>query len=292
MMFLAPFAIAGCLALKAGSERVTVADLAPAFEGLESVPPQTVVSFAPEPGLERVFRIPELRRIAAQFHLAAAPEEEICVSRTMTPLEPATLLAAMQKEMPGAKIAILDFGRQAAPQGEISFRRTGLRSNSAAGATWFGAVRYAPNRDFTIWAKVTVTTQVSRVVAKRDLAAGQRVQADDVTVEMRDEFPSAQALLASASEIAGKSSRVPIHAGAPIRPEMLENSKDVRQGDIVEVEVQDGSAHLKFEARAEASGAVGDAIPVRNPESGKRFVAKVQGIGRVLVDCSAAKENP
>ena len=139
MMFLAPFALAGCLALGAGSERVTAADLAPAFAGLESVPPATVVSFAPEPGLERVFRIPDLLRIAAQFHLAAAPENEICVARTVAPLEPATLLAAMQKEMPGAKIAIVEFSRQAAPQGEISFRRSGLRSSSF-GARWSNRV--------------------------------------------------------------------------------------------------------------------------------------------------------
>jgi flagella basal body P-ring formation protein FlgA len=292
MMFLAPFAIAGCLALPAGAERVTAADVAPAFAGLESVPPETVLSFAPEPGLERVFRIPELQRIAAQFHLGAAPEDEICVARSVAPLEPAALLAAMQKEMPGAKIAIVEFSRQAAPPGEIVFRRTGLRSNSASGAIWFGAVRYAPNRDFTIWAKVTLTTQVSRVVAKRDLTAGQRLEPEDVAVETSDEFPSAQSILASASAIAGKSSRVAIHAGAPIRPEMLENSKDVRQGDIVEVEVQDGGAHLTLEARAEASGSVGDAIFVRNPDSGKRFLAKVRGKDRLFVEGPADKENP
>jgi flagella basal body P-ring formation protein FlgA len=233
-----------------------------------------------------------LQRIAAQFHLEAAPEDEICVARTAAPLEPATLLAAMQKEMPGAKIAIVEFSRQAAPQGEIVFRRTGLRPNSAAGAIWFGAVRYAPNRDFTIWAKVTVTTQVSRVVAKRDIAPGQRLDPEDVAIETRDEFPSAQAILASAAAVTGKSSRVAIHAGAPIRPEMLENSKDVRQGDIVEVEVQDGGAHLTLEARAEASGSVGDAIFVRNPDSGKRFLAKVRGKDRLFVDGSADKENP
>jgi flagella basal body P-ring formation protein FlgA len=299
MMFLAPFAIAGCLALGAGSDRVTAADLAPAFAGLDSVPPATVLSFAPEPGIERVFHLPELRRIAAQFHLPAAPEDEICVARTVAPLEPATLLAAMQKEMPGAKIAILDFSKQAAPQGEIVFRRGGLRANSVAGATWFGAVRYAPSREFTIWAKVTVTAQVSHVVARRDIAPGQRIELDDVGVEMREEFPgaqlaaaSAQAGAASASAVTGKSSRVAIRAGAVIRPEVLEKSKDVRQGDIVEVEVQDGSAHLKFEARAEAAGSIGDAVSVLNPASGKRFVAKVQSQGHVFVDGSAAKEKP
>jgi flagella basal body P-ring formation protein FlgA len=304
MMFLASFAIAGCLALPAGAERVTAADLAPAFAGLESVPPTTALSFAPEPGLERVFRIPELLRIAAQFHLAAAPEDEICVARTVAPLESAKLLAAMQKEMPGAKIAIVEFSQQAAPPGEISFRRGGLRSNSLAGAIWFGAVRYAPGRDFTIWAKVMMTAQVSHLVAKRDIAPGQRIEPEDAGIEMREEFPSPLAAPASAQavaapnwatgrgEVTGKCSRVAIHAGAVIRPESLEKFKDVHQGDIVEVEVQDGSAHLKFEARAEAPGAVGDAIPVRNPASGKRFLAKVQGTGRVFVDGSAARENP
>jgi len=292
MMFLAPFAIAGCLALPAGAGRVTAADLAPAFAGLASVPPATVLSFAPEPGLERVFRIPELLRIAAQFHLTATPEDEICVARTVAPLQSATLLAAMQKEMPGAKIAIVEFSQQAAPQGEISFRRSGLRSNSPAGAIWFGAVRYAPGRDFTIWAKVTMTAPVSRLVAKRDIAPGQRMEPEDAGIETREEFPSPQALAAPTAEVTGKCSRVAIHAGAVIRTESLEKFKDVHQGDIVEVEVQDGSAHLKFEARAEAPGALGDAIPVRNPASGKRFLAKVQGIGRVFVDGSAAKENP
>lgn len=291
MMFLAPFAIAGCLALPAGAGRVTAADLAPAFPGLDSVPAVTVLSFAPEPGLERVFHLPELRRIAAQFHLATPPDE-ICVARRVAPLASSTLLAAMRKEMPGAKIAILDFGRQAAPQGEVIFRRNGLRSNSASGAIWFGAVRYAPNRDFTIWAKVTVTAQVSRVVAKLDIAPGQRLEPGDVSVETREEFPVTQATLESVEAISGKSSRVAIHAGTPIRPEMLENSKDVRQGEVVEVEVQEGAAHLMLVARAEASGSVGDAIFLRNLDSGKRFVARVQGRGRVFVDGSAAKDNP
>ncbi len=289
MMFLVPFAMAGCLAVTAGSDRITAADLAPAFAGLESVPAETTLSLAPAPGVERVFRVPELRRIAAQFHLPAAPEIEICIARTLTPLVPATLLAAMQKEIPGATVTILDFSRQAAPQGEIVFRRTGLRSNSAAGAIWFGVVRYAPGREFTIWTKVMVSAEVSRVVAKRDIAAGRIIEAGDIAVETRAEFPSSVLSPASTGEVAGKISRAPIRAGTPIRRETLENVPDIRQGDVVEVDVQNGAAHLKFEARAEVSGTVGDAISVRNPSSGKRFLAKVEGKGRVFVDGSTAK---
>jgi flagella basal body P-ring formation protein FlgA len=292
MMFPAPFALAACLTLPVNAARVTAADLSPGFPGLESIPPETILSFAPAPGLERVFRIPELRAIAAQFHLARAPEEEICVARSMGPLPPAALLAAMQRQMPEAKITILEFSGQAAPQGEIVFRRNGLRSNSAAGAIWFGAVRYSPGHEFTIWARVTLTVPVARVVAKHDLAAGQRIEPEDVGVQIREEFPSTIAVLATATDIAGKSARASIAAGSPIRLAMLEDSKDVRPGDIVEVEVLDGGAHLKFEGRAEAAGCVGDVIAVRNPASGKRFVAKVQAKGRVFVGGSSIKENP
>ncbi len=106
MMFLAPFALAGCLALPAGSERVTAADLAPAFPGLESVPPETVLSFAPEPGLERVFHIPELRQNRRAISSGRRfPKKKSAWRGQWRRSNPPTLLAAMQKEMPGAKIA-------------------------------------------------------------------------------------------------------------------------------------------------------------------------------------------
>ncbi len=61
-------------------------------------------------------------------------------------------------------------------------------------------------------------------------------------------------------------------------------AKDVRQGDIVEVDVHSGLAHLKFEARAESSGAIGETIAVRNPTSTKRFQARIAAKGKVWVD--------
>jgi hypothetical protein len=38
-----------------------------------------------------------------------------------------------------------------------------------------------------------------------------------------------------------------------------------------------------WKLRPKASGAVGETIPVRNPESHKRFAARVEGKGRVSV---------
>jgi flagella basal body P-ring formation protein FlgA len=279
MIFLAPFALAACLTLHPGASNVTAADI-----HLDGVPAETILSLAPAPGAQRIFHVPELRQIATRFHVAHAPEDDICVEREMAPLDSAKLLEAMQKELPDAKIEISEFSKQPAPRGELEFRRSGLRANAPSEATWFGAIRYAPNREFTIWAKVKVTVRAPRVIALIDLAPNKPIEASQVKLETRDEFPSTQSLAETIEEAVGRYPRVTIRAGSAIRRDGLEAVKDIRQGDVVEVEVRSGQAHLKFEARAESSGTIGETIAVRNPVSTKRFQAKIAAKGKVWVD--------
>ena len=279
MIFLAPFALAACLTLLSGASNVTAADL-----HLEGVPPETVLSPAPSAGVQRVFQIPELRRIAARFPTMTVPEDDICVQRAMLPLDPSKLLAAMRSEIPDAKIEIVEFSKQLAPEGDVEFRRAGLRDNSTAGAMWFGTVRYAPGRQFTIWAKVVLTVHVPRVVATVDLPPGKPIDSSQLKLETRDEFPSAQPLAESVGEAVGRYPRVAIRKGTAIRRDALEAPKDVRQGDLVEVDVSSGGAHLRFEARAQSSGAIGETVAVQNPESSKRFRARIEAKGKVSVD--------
>ena len=279
MMFFAPFALAACLTLPPGAANITAGDL-----HLDGVAPGTVVSPAPSPGYARTFLGSELRQLAQRFHLASVSDEPICVERAMAPLDQAKLLAFMQKELPGAKIEILDFSKQPAPLGEMEFRVSGLRRNALSNeATWFGAIHYAPNRDFTIWARVRVTSRAERVIAVSDLTAGKPVEASQIRLETRDDFPSPAPMAGSLEDVVGRYPRALIRAGAEIRRDALEAPKDVRQGDVVEVIVESGAAYLKFEARAESSGLIGDTISVRNPTSAKRFQARVDGKDKVLV---------
>jgi flagella basal body P-ring formation protein FlgA len=227
--------------------------------------------------------VPELRQIALRFHLTSIPDDDICVERALAPLDSAKLLAAMRKTLPDAKIEISETSKQPAPEGEIEFRRNGLRGSATPDTTWFGVVHYAPNREFTIWAKVRVSVHAARVVAIADLAPGKRIEPAQIKLETRDEFPSAQPLAESIEEAAGRYPRTMIRAGAAVRRDALEAPKDIRQGDIIEVDVQSGNAHLKFEARAEASGTVGETIAVSNPTSSKRFKAKIEAKGKVSV---------
>src|SRR5438477_526330 len=171
MMPFAAFALAGCLAVPAGSDQISAGDLAAAFPAWGSIAPTAALALAPAPGAQRVLHIPELRALdAAQLRL-----------------------------------------------------------------------------------------------------------------EMRDEFPGAGSFAASIDQVAGRVPRRAIAAGTPLRIEWLAAPKEVTRGETVKVEVVMGGARLELEAQAEASGAIGDTIPVLNPVSKKRFSARVDGKGKVSV---------
>jgi flagella basal body P-ring formation protein FlgA len=290
MILPVSFALA-CLAVSPGSDHILVRDLAPAFPSLESAAPETPVALAPAPGVARVFRVAELRSLAVRLNVPAAPEREICVARPAAPPDPARLLAAMRKEMPQAAIEILEFSRQPAPEGEIEFPARQLR-RGAGGVLWLGYVHYGGSHRFTIWARVKVLVAVERVLAVGDLPSGQPIAAAQLTTETRQEFPGSEPFARSIDQVAGKWPRLPIRAGTAIRTDLLENPREILRGETVRVEVRDGGAHLEMEATAEASGASGEIIAVRNPISKRRFQARVEGKGRVSVDAAAAKVMP
>ncbi len=280
MIPLALFALTGCLAIGPGSDSILARDLAPALPGLADA--DTPVSPAPLPGVPRIFRMAELRRIGARFQVAGDPSQEICFERPVAPPDPARLLEAMRRQLPEAQIQILDYGRLPAPEGAVDFPVAGLRHAGADGF-WSGSVRYGGGRRFPLWARVRVTVREARVLAAEDLRPGRAIAAAQLRLETRAVFPAEKAFATTVEPVAGRATRLPIPAGAAIRLDWLAPAQDVLRGDRVLVEVRSGGAYLKFEATAEASGTVGQVIPVTNPVSKKRFSARVEGKGRVSV---------
>jgi flagella basal body P-ring formation protein FlgA len=53
--------------------------------------------------------------------------------------------------------------------------------------------------------------------------------------------------------------------------------------------VRDGGAQLELDGLAEGSGAVGEMVLVLNPDSQRRFPARVQARGRVIVETAGVK---
>jgi flagella basal body P-ring formation protein FlgA len=199
----------------------------------------------------------------------------------------------MRQSLPGARIEILEFSRQSAPQGDIEFPAAGLHPPPAGAAPkaalWNGSVRYAGTRRFAIWAMVAVRVRAPRILAVADLSPGHPIAAAQAIAETIEEAPSAAPFAQRLDQVVGFQPRLPIHAGAPIRTDQLEQPKDVMRGDTVHVEVRNGAARLEFDAMADGSGSAGEFIPILNPSSKKRFRARVEGKGRVSVD---AAQNP
>jgi flagella basal body P-ring formation protein FlgA len=122
-----------------------------------------------------------------------------------------------------------------------------------------------------------------RVIAVEDLKPGRVIEAAQLRLDMREDFPAPNVFVASIEQAAGKVLEHPVTAGTALRSQWLEVPKDVARGDLVQVEVWVGGAHLRLPAVAESSGSAGQSIPVRNPESKKRFWATVVGKGQVSV---------
>jgi flagella basal body P-ring formation protein FlgA len=283
MTLLASATLAVCLALGGDSDRVLARDLAPLYPALAEAGGDSPLGPAPFPGARRIFRLVELRRIAARFGVEAAPQGDICVERKTAPPDPERMLVAMRRALPGAQIKIVEFSREPAPEGDIEFPASGLRKTSAGGF-WRGYVRYAGGRRFSTWARVEVSVPTPHVVASEELKPGSVIDAAVLRVETSGSFPEPGRHALSIEEVAGKQARRPIAPGVAIRREWVSSPPEVARGDAVSVEVRAGAARLQFEARADASGAVGDTIPVRNSDSGQRFMARVQGKGKVSVD--------
>jgi len=291
MIAVALFAVSACLPVAADSDRIQARDLVSALPELAALPPDAPLALAPEPGVTRVFHVPELRRLEARWQLPETAERTVCVTRPVAQLDPAQLLEAMRRELPGARIAIAGFSRQPVPRGMVEFPRQGLR-RGPAGELWTGWVRYARDRRFPIWAQVEVTAGASRVVAAADLKAGHTITAGEVVLVKREEFPDAVPWATSLEQAVGKRARLAVTAGSELRLDALETPKDVERGDLVKVQIRSGGAVLETEGRAEASGSAGDIIAVTNPGSQKRYRAQVKGKGNVAVTVAPIEEKP
>jgi hypothetical protein len=86
--------------------------------------------------------------------------------------------------------------------------------------------------------------------------------------------------LASPPQPAGEAERPTSRTARPV-PHIT--PPEVKRGDKVAVTVTSGGVLLTFETEAESSAHIGETVIVRNPENGRRFVARVEDTGKVVV---------
>lgn len=268
------------------SDRIYARDLAAALPLFRSLSPDMEVGFAPAPGQQRVFHVAELRHIAQANHLQSDDiAEGVCFAWVTEVPSRESISAAMYQALKGHNphVEILDQSLLAAPQGEIVFPLSGLCGFSAEPVIWRGYVGYGANQRFSIWARVRVSVEESRLVATDTLTADEPVRGNQLRVDNYQGPLSREATVTDLNDAVGMMARFNVPAGTVLTKNMLEKPKEVERGDTVAVIVNTGRTHIEAEGIAQQAGGTGAVITVRNAKSGSQFRARVEGKDRVSV---------
>lgn len=289
--------ISGAECVSIARDRIVARDLAAAVPIFSSLDPETMVGFAPFPGVQRVLSPRELLIIARQHGLETeTPIASVCIERAVQPIGRGEMNAALVAALgvPDANLEILGFSNQPVPAGQLEFAIAGLNKPPAEApetpVIWRGRLVYDNQRSLAVWAKVRITVQRSVVVTTDRIQAGATVRSEQLKVSQTVQFPFSGPYLDSISQAAGRVARQNMPAGQRIAPASLAEPTEILQGERVQVQVVDGLATLSLEAFAQSAGSKGDVIVLRNPATGKSFRGVVEDKGKAIVRPSEGVE--
>jgi flagella basal body P-ring formation protein FlgA len=272
------------------NDRILGEDLAKIVPGfLDKMPGDTVIGYSPAPGTRRVFTSVELNRIGAPYGVTVAPDAEACFEWSVQPLTKDVVRTAILDSLQStdARIDVLAISGSLAPAGKISFPVSGLLASTITGpdtpVTWRGEVLYHGSRKFSIWARLKISSTMSRVVATQLILPGQTVTPDQVRIETYDDFPLRNDIARNLEEVVGRMPRRALRLGLPVSRADLIEPFQVQRGDLVDVTAIAGAAQLHVPALAETPGRQGDLITLKNAHSGKFFRARIEGRDKALV---------
>ena len=261
-------------------------DLAKAVPALASIPSDARIGASPMPGQQRVFRAPELKRIAQAYKIAEEPGEDVCFAWETALPEQKVIQTAMEKALAGrnAQIQLLESSNLGVPKGETVFPLTGLTLTTGESATlWRGYVQYGETRRFPVWARVVVTVKETHLVALKDLNAGDELDKNQFKLETYQGPLLREPYLNDAAQADGMRLKFAVRAGSALMARMLDAPLAVARGELVNAIVENGGARLDVQAEAEENGRAGQIITLRNPRSGRSFHGRVESRGVVQV---------
>jgi flagella basal body P-ring formation protein FlgA len=237
--------------------------------------------WAPAPGAVRHFSARQVNALLRRAGRTETVSKGVCVVREARPLEREQVLAALQAawDEAGVSIELVSFSDRPAPRGRIEFPVGGLqRGAGTAPDFWRGRVVYGTGKSMPIWARVHLSVERRALAPVADLAAGSVLARESVREVSLRAHPLAR-LADPAAGVAGARARRHLLAGVPLLADDLWFPPAVRSGDALTLEVAEGGARLRLPVRAEAAGQIGDRIPARNLQNGRRIRIRVTGKG-------------
>lgn len=229
--------------------------------------------------------------IAACLLLAAAgPEHAIAQDAPASSASLGSALEAFLRDRSPERVARIDLppldglAREAAREGrQVTF--SVHPDQPLLGAVPVGVSLW---KDGVLEQKSIVTAQVvvarPTLVARRALAGGTVVAAEDVAIEQRSvSSPHADAL-SEPGEAVSRKLRRSVGKGEPLRAALLDEAATVRRGDRVTVRLEHGALTIETAGRAEEAGGVGQWIRVRNLSSQRELLGRIGKDGVVHVE--------
>ncbi len=281
--------------------QVQASDLAGILPAFASLPAATVLGYTPAPGLRRSWSAAQLstflaRHGAQNLSPTQQPAETVCVERPSHTYSAEEIEKALRAALaPEAQLELVDFCRMPMPAGQLRFELRSLARPvplaAKAPLLWRGHVSYDGHRRAPFWATVRVSVPQAGFYAATDLAAGHIIAAADIVRETHLAAPHDPMPANEESVLIGFECRRAIRSGTAMRIDLVTRPAAVSQGDVLQVTVESGSAQVKFQGRALASGRQGESILVENTQTGKRLRALVEAPGRAIVQLSDPNDN-
>jgi flagella basal body P-ring formation protein FlgA len=123
-------------------------------------------------------------------------------------------------------------------------------------------------------------------VPRRDIARGEQIRAEDLSVESRWLVPSQANTMSSLVKAVGRVADTRLKAGEAVRTRHIKREHVIKRGDRVMVRCLVGGVVLSLEAEARTEGAQGDRIELRKLGERDTFMATAAGPGAAVIDLS------
>ncbi len=191
------------------------------------------------------------------------------------------LFLRKQPAFQGTEAEIEVLGHVDAPEGKGTVVEVVPDQTPGPGVGWWEATwRPEHGDDLRIPFQARISAYLTVVVAKRALSGNATLGPDDVDLA-RVSADAGREYYTAAADVLGLRLSRAVAKGAPIDPSCLKAVTLVKQRDAVLVQVAGRGYGIEFYAEAQQDGGSGDVIRVKNLTSGRVFVARVVGRGRV-----------
>lgn len=270
-------------------DRIVGSDLARADARFAVIGRDATIGFSPVPGSQRIFDISVLVDFARRYGIPEQGFKPLCFERATEQLTEATLRPILERALgAGTKLEIVEFSRFPVPNGQVEFSAADLPhptvSTADAVVVWRGRVRYGERSTVSVWAKVRILRLETWLEAVCPIPARTKIGPAQIATKSGWRFPFSALPLSDPSAAVGKAALRSIAPGQVIMPALLTTADEVERGDAVDVEVASGGVRLKFAGRADTSGHPGEVIVVTAAGNGRRYRARIQEKGKVVIN--------